>query len=158
MLIAIKQATQSDLDTIIQLFSDTIGVVNAKDYSAEQIRVWKGGASKKEKWLKKISEQYFLIAEIDNMLAGFGSITHDGYLDFMYVSKDHQGRGVASEIYNSLEKFVVKKRIDKIVSDVSITAKQFFEKKGFEVIQEQQVDIDGVKLRNYKMQKPLTVH
>lgn len=158
MLIAIKQATQSDLDTIIQLFSDTIGVVNAKDYSAEQIRVWKGGASKKEKWLKKISEQYFLIAEIDNMLAGFGSITHDGYLDFMYVSKDHQGRGVASEIYNSLEKFVVKKRIDKIVSDVSITAKPFFEKQGFELLQEQQVAIDGVKLRNYKMQKPLTVH
>ena len=141
MLIAIKQATQSDLDTIIQLFSDTIGVVNAKDYSAEQIRVWKGGASKKEKWLKKISEQYFLIAEIDNMLAGFGSITHDGYLDFMYVSKDHQGRGVASEIYNSLEKFVVKKRIDKIVSDVSITAKPFFEKQGFELLQEQQVAI-----------------
>lgn len=158
MLIAIKQATQSDLDTIIQLFSDTIGVVNAKDYSAEQIRVWKGGASKKEKWLKKISEQYFLIAEIDNMLAGFGSITHDGYLDFMYVSKDHQGRGVASEIYNSLEKFAVKKRIDKIVSDVSITAKPFFEKQGFELLQEQQVAIDGVKLRNYKMQKPLTVH
>jgi putative acetyltransferase len=158
MLIAIKQATQSDLDTIIQLFSDTIGVVNAKDYSAEQIRVWKGGASKKEKWLKKISEQYFLIAEIDNRLAGFGSITHDGYLDFMYVSKDHQGRGVASEIYNSLEKFAVKKRIDKIVSDVSITAKPFFEKQGFELLQEQQVAIDGVKLRNYKMQKPLTVH
>jgi len=158
MLIAIKQATQSDLDTIIQLFSDTIGVVNAKDYSAEQIRVWKGGASKKEKWLKKISEQYFLIAEIDNRLAGFGSITHDGYLDFMYVSKDHQGRGVASEIYNSLEKFAVEKRIDKIVSDVSITAKPFFEKQGFELLQEQQVAIDGVKLRNYKMQKPLTVH
>jgi putative acetyltransferase len=158
MLIAIKQATQSDLDTIIQLFSDTIGVVNAIDYSAEQIRVWKGGASKKEKWLKKISEQYFLIAEIDNMLAGFGSITHDGYLDFMYVSKDHQGRGVASEIYNSLEKFAVEKRIDKIVSDVSITAKPFFEKQGFELLQEQQVAIDGVKLRNYKMQKPLTVH
>lgn len=158
MLIAIRQATQNDLDAIIQLFSETIEVVNAKDYSAEQIRVWKAGASKQEKWLKKISEQYFLIAEIDKSLVGFGSIAHDGYLDFMYVSKDHQGRGVASEIYNSLEKFAVENGIGKIVSEVSITAKPFFEKKGFEVLQEQQVDIDGVQLRNYKMQKRLTVH
>lgn len=158
MLIAIKQATQSDLDAIIQLFMETIEVINAKDYSAGQITVCKGGASKKEKWLKKVSEQYFLIAEINNRLVGFGSITHDGYLDFMYVSKDHQRKGVASEIYNSLENFAVKNGISKIVSDVSITAKPFFEKKEFEVLQEQQVDIDGVKLRNYKMQKRLTVH
>jgi putative acetyltransferase len=158
MLITIRQATQNDLDAIIQLFRATVEVINAKDYSAEQITVWKGGASKKERWLKKFSEQYFLIAEIDNRLAGFGSITHDGYLDFMYVSKDHQGRGVASEIYHSLEKFAIENGISEIVSDVSITAKPFFEKKEFEVLQEQQVDIDGVKLINYKMQKRLTVH
>lgn len=158
MLITIRQATQGDLDAIIQLFRQTIEVVNAKDYSDEQIAVWKSGAAKKEKWLEKISEQYFLLAEIDNMLAGFGSITDEGYLDFMYVSKDHQRKGIASGIFNSLQKFAIDSGIDKIVSDVSITAKSFFERKGFELIQEQQVEIDGIKLKNYKMQKRLAVH
>jgi putative acetyltransferase len=158
MTITIRQATSNDLGEVAQLFRETIEVVNAKDYSPEQINVWKIGASKKERWLNKFSEQYFLVAEIDNKLAGFGSITHDGYLDFMYVSKNHQSIGIATEIYNELEKFARANQLDKISSDVSITAKPFFEKKGFEMIREQQVDINGIKLTNYKMQKNLSLH
>jgi putative acetyltransferase len=158
MTITIRQATSNDLGEVAQLFRETIEVVNAKDYSPEQINVWKIGASKKERWLNKFSEQYFLVAEIDNKLAGFGSITHDGYLDFMYVSKNHQSIGIATEIYNELEKFAQANQLDKISSDVSITAKPFFEKKGFEMIREQQVDINGIKLTNYKMQKNLSLH
>jgi putative acetyltransferase len=158
MIITIRQATSNDLAEILQLFKETIEVINAKDYSPEQIIVWKNGASKKERWLKKISEQYFLLAEVDNKLAGFGSITHDGYLDFMYVSKDHQNMGVASKIYDNLEEFAMANEFDKIISDVSITAKFFFERKGFEIVQEQQVEIEGIALTNYKMQKHLSLH
>ena len=75
----------------------------------------------------------------------------------MYVDKDYQGKGVASKIYDSLERFAIDKAIDKIVSDVSITAKPFFERMGFEVLQQQQVDIDIIKLINYKMQKRLAL-
>jgi putative acetyltransferase len=76
----------------------------------------------------------------------------------MYVSKNHQSIGIAAEIYNELEKFAQANQLDKISSDVSITAKPFFEKKGFEMIREQQVDINGIKLTNYKMQKNLSLH
>lgn len=158
MTITIRKATSNDLEGIIQLFKETIEVVNAKDYSPEQINVWKNGASKKERWLNKFNEQYFLLAEINNTIAGFGSITPGGYLDFMYVNKDYQSVGVATEIYNELEKFAKTNRLEKITSDVSITAKPFFERRGFEVIREQQVDINGIKLTNYKMQKHLTLH
>ena len=158
MTITIRQATSNDLEGVVQLFKETIEVVNAKDYSPEQINVWKNGSSKKERWLNKFNEQYFLLAEINNTIAGFGSITPGGYLDFMYVNKDYQSVGVATEIYKELEKFAKTNQLDKITSDVSITAKPFFERRGFEVIREQQVDINGIKLTNYKMQKRLTLH
>ena len=157
MLITIRQATSDDLAEITQLFKQTVESVNAKDYSAEQISVWKSGALRTEKWLNKIAGQYFLLAEINNNIAGFGSIADDGYLDFMYVSKDHQGMGVASKIYEELQSFAKRNGFEKIVSDVSITAKTFFERRGFQVVQEQQVTIDGVLLTNYKMQKRLTL-
>ena len=157
MLLTIRKATSFDLDDITQLFSETIEAVNANDYSPQQINAWKKGAFNKDKWLKKIFEQYFLVCVTKNKIVGFGSITTEGYLDFMYVSKDHQGRGVASKIYDSLEKFAIDNAIEKIISDVSITAKPFFERKGFEVLQQQQVDIDGIELTNYKMQKRLTL-
>lgn len=158
MTITIRQATSNDLEKVVQLFRETIEAINAKDYSPEQINVWKNGSSKREKWLNKFAEQYFLLAEINNRIAGFGSITPGGYLDFMYVNKDHQNMGVATEIYNELENFAQTNHLDKITSDVSITAKSFFERKGFEVIREQQADINGIKLTNYKMQKHLTLH
>jgi putative acetyltransferase len=158
MSINIRQAISNDLENILQLFRETIEVVNAKDYSPEQVKVWANGAEKKEKWSEKISQQYFVLAEIGSILVGFGSITIDGYLDFMYVNKNYQNIGVATEIYNELEKFAQTNQLDKITSDVSVTAKPFFGKKGFEVIREQQVDINGIKLTNYKMQKHLTLH
>jgi putative acetyltransferase len=158
MTITIRQATSNDLGEVVQLFRETIEVINAKDYSPEQINVWKNGSSKKERWLNKFAQHYFLLAEINNKIVGFGSMTAEGYLDFMYVNKDHQSIGVATEIYNKLEKFALANQLDKITSDVSITAKPFFERKGFEVIREQQVDINGIKLANYKMQKQLTLH
>lgn len=155
MIITIRQATSNDLEKILQLFKETIETVNAKDYSPEQITVWKNGASRKERWLKKIAEQYFLLAEIDKEVTGFGSITHDGYLDFMYVSKDHQRMGVAQKIYIGLQEFAKSRQLPQITSDVSITAKPFFENQGFEVITEQQVSIDGIQLTNYKMRNYL---
>lgn len=155
MTILTRQATSNDLEKILRLFKETIETVNAKDYSPEQITVWKNGASKKERWLKKISEQYFLLTEIDKEIAGFGSITHDGYLDFMYVSKNHQRIGVAQKIYTALQEFAKSRQLTQITSDVSITAKPFFEKQGFEVIIEQQVSIDGIQLTNYKMRNYL---
>jgi len=155
MDITITQTTSSDLEDIIRLFKETIEAVNAKDYSAEQIKVWTNGASKKERWLKKIFEQYFLLAKINTAVAGFASITTEGYLDFMYISKDYQRMGVAQILYAELEKFARLNHLHKIISDVSITAKPFFEKQGFKTVQQQQVNIDGIELTNYKMEKQL---
>jgi putative acetyltransferase len=85
-------------------------------------------------------------------MAGFGSISKVGYLDFMYVSKDHQGMGIGTKLYKVLEQFARSNGFSKITSDVSITAKPFFEKQGFNILQQQQVLIDGIELINYKME------
>jgi putative acetyltransferase len=157
MSIEIRQAAPNDVEHLAQLFKETIENINAKDYSPEQISVWSKGSTKKERLLKKIEKQYFLVAEKSSTIVGFGSITQNGYLDFMYVSKDHQRKGVAQKIYDALEIFARTNCFDQIVSDVSITARPFFRRQGFEVVKEQQVDIEGIKLTNYKMQKHLSL-
>lgn len=153
--ISIREATTNDLDSIVQLFKETVETINAKDYSPEQVKVWSNGASKKDRWAKKINEQHFLVATIEIELAGFGSITSKGYLDFLYISNKHQRKGIAQQLCNALELFATRNNIETITSDVSITAKPFFEKHGFETVTKQLVVIDGVSLVNYKMQKSL---
>lgn len=152
---AIRQAKIADLESILDLFQQTIETINVQDYSHEQIKVWSSGASKKDRWLKKIEEQYFLVAAINFDIVGFASITNDGYLDFMFVSKDHQRKGIAHLLYTQLEKAAIENNIHCILSDVSITAKPFFQSQGFVVVQQQEAVIDGTALTNFKMQKQL---
>ena len=73
----------------------------------------------------------------------------------MYVSKDYQRMGIAKTLYRELETFARKQKIDRIISEVSITAKTFFEKLEFEVVDQQDVKIEGITLTNFKMEKQL---
>ncbi|MBT7088103.1 GNAT family N-acetyltransferase, partial [bacterium] len=43
--------------------------------------------------------------------------------------------------------------VKRVYTEASITAKPFFEKRGFKVIKEQQVEKRGVKLTNFQMEK-----
>ncbi len=81
---------------------------------------------------------------------GFGNIDSTGYLDMLYVHKDYQGKKVASFICDNLEKTF---NVSEITVHASITAKPFFEKRGYEVIKKQQVKRKGIFLENYIMKK-----
>ena len=98
----IRRAELKDTDQISQLFYDTVTNINIKDYDTAQISVWASGYNDIKKWPSKIQEQNFFVAEQDNKITGFGSITSEGYLDYMYVHKDHQGKGIASELLKYL--------------------------------------------------------
>lgn len=87
---------------------------------------------------------------IDNQnIVGFGDITADGYLDRLYVHRDFQGQGIATVLCNQLEL----QAKGTIVTHASITAKGFFEKRGYRTRKEQKVSRNGVWLKNYVMQK-----
>jgi putative acetyltransferase len=99
----LRTATANDVPQIIQLFEGTITTVNSKDYTSEQTTVWSSRGAVAAKWIAKMSEQYFIVLEEDAAIIGFASLTALGYLDFMYVHKDHQRRGTASMLLKGLE-------------------------------------------------------
>ncbi len=85
----------------------------------------------------------------DEIIVGFGDIDETGYLDRLYVHKDYQGKGIATAICDRLEQAVQ----GKIVTHASITARPFFEKRGYRVCKEQQVERQGIFLTNFIMEK-----
>lgn len=149
----IRKATLDDTDQIRQLFYDTINNINIRDYDSEQIKLWSSGQLKIDKWKKNISEQYFIVSESDGILTGFASITEKGYLDFMYVHKDHQGKGIATKLLAELEKFAGSLELKKIWAQVSITARPFFRSKGFEITKEFITRIEDVEFADAIMTK-----
>lgn len=151
----IRKATEQDIPSITKLFKETIETINSKDYNEEQVKVWSAGHMITDRWINRLSAQYFIVCIIDEVIAGIGSITPDGYLDMMYVHKDYQGRGVASALLDELLASAANNNISVITSDVSITARPFFEKKGFITEARQEIIINHVCLTNFKMKLKL---
>ncbi len=129
--IKLRSANEKDIPAIIELYQGTVRSVNARDYTPEQISVWASGAENIDRWKSAIAEQYFVIAESGGMMLGFGSIAADGYIDFLYVHKDHRGRGVAKALLNEIERRAKEQHNAEIYSHVSITAKGLFERMGY---------------------------
>jgi putative acetyltransferase len=127
----IREATENDLLPITQLFYETVNTVNQKDYSKEQIAVWAESSRNVDYWLNCIQTQFFIVAEKDSLIIGFASLDDKACVDFMYVHKDYQNIGVATELLDALESEAYENGFTGIWSDVSITAKPFFLKKGF---------------------------
>ena len=73
-----------------------------------------------------------------------------GYLDRLYVHKDYQGQGIASAICDELERFAAGKTI---TTHATITAKPFFQHRGYRVVRKQEVIRRGVALTNFVMEK-----
>ena len=86
-----------------------------------------------------------LVAEAEGIIVGFADLADDGYLDRLYVHKDWQGRGVATALCDALS--------GARVTHASLTARPFFEKRGWQVVKEQQVERRGVLLTNFVMKR-----
>lgn len=140
----------SDCEALAELFYQTVHTVNAKDYTREQLDAWATGQVDLERWDRTLGERHTAVAVEDGVIIGFGDMDPSGYLDRLFVHKDFQGRGTATAICDALEGQVSGR---KITVQASVTARPFFEKRGYRVIREQQVERRGVLLTNYRMEK-----
>jgi putative acetyltransferase len=153
--LTIRRATYNDLDEILQLFYNTVTEVCSFDYTKDQIGVWVASADKRQQWLERIARQYFLVAENDSKIVGFGSLENGDYVDLLYVHKDYQRQGVASELIKVLESESARCGSNRVSADASITARPFFERYGYKVLKEQKKSIQSVEIINYWMVKEL---
>ena len=153
--IKIYRATKQDVGKITQLFRDTIQNVNSKDYPEDEIEDWSSWWTDHDKWQERIEKQYFIKAMIEDKIVGFSSLATDGYLDFMFTHKDYQRQGVSANLISKIEKKAKGQGNNLIYSDVSITAKGFFERHGYIVEKQQFKKSRNKELINFRMTKTI---
>lgn len=146
----LRKYKTSDCRHLAELFYHTVHSVNAKDYKKEQLDVWATGIVDLQEWDESFLNHCTVVAVENNEIVGFGDMDDSGYLDRLFVHPDHQGEGIASTICDELEYSVNGK---KITTHSSITARGFFENRGYRVILKQTVIKNGVPLANYVMEK-----
>lgn len=145
----IREYQSSDCKELAELFYNTVHTVNAKDYTKEQLDVWATGQVDLKMWNQSLQEHFSIVAVDDGIIVGFGDIDKTGYLDRLYVHTDYQGNGIATAICNQLEQVVE----GDVTTHASITAKPFFEERGYKIVTEQQVERQGIFLTNFVMIK-----
>ena len=146
----IRRYETKDLAQILLLFYDTIHNINKAYYDEEQLYAWADGRPDPDRWDRSFYEHYSIIAEENGRTIGFGDIDRRGFIDRLFVLMDHQGKGVASAICEELEKNVIS---DKITVQASVTARPFFEKRGYKVLKQIEAVRKGITLTAFIMEK-----
>lgn len=152
-----RKATLADIPELREMYQATLRAVNIADYTPEEIEDWASCGDDTSHLTDLITSLYFLVALNEaGEIIGCTSIRKDGYLHSMFVHQDYQRRGVASFLLSKAEEYATENQIETITSEVSITAKPFFERKGYSVVKEQKRKANRLCLTNYWMKKKLT--
>jgi len=147
----IRKFQKGDEKELWKLFYNTIHNVNIRDYNNDQINAWAPQSLDINIAKDKFREISPFIVTKNGIIVGYADIQDDGYIDHFYCHYKYQRHGIGSKLFAAILKEAIKKGISLMYSNVSITARPFFEAKGFIVEKEQILQLKGQKLKNYRM-------
>lgn len=151
-----RKAVLSDIPGLRELVKSTIRAINSADYKPDEIEDWASCSDDLAHWEDLVTHLYFIVTlDDEGQITGCSSIRKDGYLHSMFIHKDYQKRGIASFLLSKIEEYAAEQHMTVITSEVSITAKPFFGKKGYSVEKEQKRRAKNLCLTNYRMKKVL---
>jgi putative acetyltransferase len=89
------------------------------------------------------------------MIVGFANLDGKDYVDQLYVHKGLQRKRIATRLLGDIEREARQRGAQRLWTQSSVTAKRFFERQGFVVLQAQRVAHNGQTFDNFAMEKPL---
>ena len=142
-----------DEEPLWTVFFSAIHETASRDYSQVQLDAWAPSTINMDAWIKRIRAINPFVAELDGEIAGYADLQPNGYIDHFFVAGRFARRGVGSLLMNRIHEAAKQMNIPILTSEVSLTARGFFERWGFTVEQPQIVQINGVELKNFRMRK-----
>ena len=147
----IRPYQDSDHAEIADLFHDSIHAIDRSIYSEEELEAWAPTPPDYDFWKKRLSAKKPFLAINSNAIVGFIELENDGHIDCLYVHKDYQGLGVASELLQYLKQTAHDRGINELYVEASKVAMPLFKKHGFELLKTNRVNLRGQSLTNYRM-------
>ncbi|WP_437433160.1 GNAT family N-acetyltransferase [Yokenella regensburgei] len=144
-MLEIRTYQERDFDDLCEIFLRAVTETASRDYSPRQIAAW--AQIDASRWQEKLTHSTVRVAVSDHRPVGFITAI-ERYIDLLFVSPEFTHQGVASALLDAL---IVLLPDGMITVDASITAKPFFERYGFQVLQQQSVETRGVRFVNYHM-------
>ena len=151
--VAVRAYRPKDQDAVITVFVRAIRESAVRDYSPAQVDAW--SRVDRDGLRRERRDRLTWVAVVEESIVGFTDLEPSGHLDRMYVHPEHEGRGVATALLKFLEAAARSQGLTRLFTEVSITAKPFFGRRGFQVLTAQVVEFRGEKFTNFRMEKLL---
>jgi len=153
--ITIRKYQIQDLSPVVRLFTDSVHELTASAYDETQRYAWASRTPHLDAWRERLDSLETLVAEEGDSLAGFISYDKDGTIDLVFTAPNFARRGIASTLYHEAEKQLIAMGAKELKTESSVVARLFFERHGFEVVDEQRGTVRGAQFLRYNMHKIL---
>lgn len=150
----VRAATAEDLKAISRIHEAAVQALASEHYTEEDIDAW---TTPGEEPNINADDTVYLVAEEHRDVIGFGSIhLENAEITGVYVHPDQTGRGIGAALLEALEQIALEQNIDRLTLDASLNAVKFYEREGYETIEQTTYETDaGVELPCVKMDKSL---
>lgn len=153
--LTIRAFQPGDALEIMRLFRDTVHNVNSRDYTPEQIEAWAPALMDEPRWHERLRANFTYVAEAGGEIVGFSELERSGRIATLYVHHRYQTQGIASRLLSDMETRARVLGARRLTAEASLTAYGFFQRRGFKLVRPQDVNLGGVTLRNFIMERVL---
>ena len=146
-----------DAADLADVFFRSVRQVALSDYTADQVRAW-APEPRTAEWAHAEASDGRLVlvaADEDDRPVAYIDLEPNGHINRLFCAPEAAGQGIASRLYDAVEAAAREQGIRSLFTEASELARRLFERKGFAVVERQDMVIRGVAIHNYRMAKAL---
>jgi putative acetyltransferase len=155
--VEIRLYEPGNAEKLCKLFFDAVRVIGLRDYNAHQVEAWAQRTLSPAQFNERATDGRLVLVVIDGQgdPIAYGDLEPDGHIDHIYCRPDMVGKGVASALYDEMEKLAQERRIEQLYVEASEAARHLFVRKGFRELEQREFQVGSVSIHNYAMVKIL---
>jgi putative acetyltransferase len=153
----IRPYRPDDAAAVAAIFFESVREAGPRDYSAAQVAAWAPERPDTGRVDARARDGRLMLVAVDerDRPIAYGDLEPSGHIDHLYCRPERVGTGVASALYDALEREALALGLSRLFVEASEAARRLFLRKGFDEIERREFPIRGVMIHNYRMAKSL---
>ena len=153
----IRQYAAGDARAIRQVFESSVRSIGPQDYSTEQVTAWVSNGPNEESIQTRCADGRITLLGLDEHgeVVAYIDLEPNGHIDHLYCSPQAAGTGLASTLYDQVETIARGRGDSRLFTEASEAARRFFSRKGYALVRRRELNINGVPIHNFDLEKYL---
>jgi putative acetyltransferase len=154
-VVRIRPYQPSDAETLCAIFVDAVREICRRHYSAEQIEAWGQRKPDTATFHARATDGRLVLVAVDHLgdPLAYVDLEANGHIDQLYCRPDMAGKGIASALYDQIERAARERGIQRLYVEASEAARPLFARKGFVELRRRDFRVADIPIHNFAMEK-----